>query len=282
MVDGQQDQVSCLLSPNTTAPSINSDEKGEAPTALAYVHNHGLANLRGSSIDLVSSIRAGKTQAQKRKRRFRPCKPHNELIKVIDSLAQGMSRPPIPETGTSARLPAIRRGKPRKESSALSVALRPKPCRVCEKNHPEVCHKCPHLQSIQQGRALLPRSCCPKCLGPTSAAGKCTKGSKCHLIVAKKGAQYDLLCHVHGQTHFRICVHCPPSKTAVTVKDQQISMLRFCATTVSNPSKFRRESEDREDANVFLRLDRLTSEEILLDHTTQRYGTLPLSLTPPR
>ena len=51
------------------------------------------------------------------------------------------------------------------------------------------------------------------------------------------------------------------------MKDQQISMLRFRATTVPNPGQFRRETKDQEDANVYLRLDRLTSEEILLDHT---------------
>ena len=52
------------------------------------------------------------------------------------------------------------------------------------------------------------------------------------------------------------------------MRDQQISVLRFRATTVPGPNQFLKEYDEREDTDVFLRLQRLTSEEILLDHTT--------------
>ena len=45
-------------------------------------------------------------------------------------------------------------------------------------------------------------------------------------------------------------------------------MLRFRATNVPDPNQFLKEFDDQDDTEVFLRLQRLTSDEILLDHTT--------------
>ena len=258
MSEGRQAQTSRLLSPTALASVLDSDDGNKDAPAL----HPGLANLGVSTIDPVSSTRAGKSRAQKRKKRLKPWKPPNKMINVLDNLARGISRPPVSASGPSARLQAISLGKLKKESFALPAASpaakRPKNCRVCGKNHPEVFHKCPHLQSIQQRQAKLPRTCCTKCIGPTNVAGKCTKGSKCHIIIAKKGAQYNLLCNVHCLTHFRICVQCPPRETASVVKDQQISMLRFRATTVPEPDQFCQESGDQDDADVILRLERIT------------------------
>ena len=62
----------------------------------------------------------------------------------------------------------------------------------------------------------------------------------------------------------------PPPTAKATVKDQIITVLRFRATPVQEPQQFiKNQSLDNDDADeVFLKLQRLTSEEILLDHTT--------------
>ena len=62
----------------------------------------------------------------------------------------------------------------------------------------------------------------------------------------------------------------PPHTVKIHVKDQLVTVLWFRATPVRDPQKFiKDQSIDNDDADkVFLKLHRLTSEEILLDHTT--------------
>ena len=71
----------------------------------------------------------------------------------------------------------------------------------------------------------------------------------------------------HKKTYFSICTLCPPRKVKSQVKDQLISALRFRATPVREPQHFIKEYDNEAD-DIFLKLQRLTSDKILLDHTT--------------
>ena len=141
-------------------------------------------------------------------------------------------------------------------------------CRVCKKKHVEFYHACPLLKEIQHNKVKLSKTCCKLCLGPKDAAGKCKKSNNCHILKSKGGDTYNLLCKTHKDSHYSICTHCAPRSVKSHVRYQIVTMLRFRATPVTNPREYQIDHSLNMNEDIFLKLQKLTNEEVLLDHTT--------------
>ena len=138
-------------------------------------------------------------------------------------------------------------------------------CHVCGRPHLERWHDCPLLKEVRIKKVPLPQNCCHLCLGRKNPDGKCRKGDDCWLYTTQKGDHYNLLCKLHNKTHFKICTLCPAKTTRFN--EQQISNLRFRVTPAGDlPHPLK--NLESEASDVLLKLQRLTSDEILLDNTT--------------